>query len=359
MDNVALSLKDHRFPLPEKILQDQFHHSMKSCEILCIGSSIVDHIIFVSDEWLREIGVEIGLEKGGVLSIPSDTFESILECLIQLPHSNPPMTKAGGSAGTTVKGLGQLGCRAGFLSRAGSDGKGQFIRSILSRKGVTVYGPLLPGKTAQVLCAITPDGERTFLFCGDEINGTPKVDDLDESLIKAAKIVHIEGYTVRNKKLLTTIIELAHKHNTKISMDLGAFVLVRENRDFLKKSILDNIDILFGNADEMRALFGSNQAVDQALKKLPCLSFAMKGSKGGSLYWKGAVSHFSANEITVVDTSGAGDLFISGLLGGILQNMTLEQCVALATHIGGLIVSVVGPELTKDQWNQIKKEFNL
>lgn len=327
-------------------------------DILCIGSSIVDHIVFVTDDWFNQKSEEWGLEKGGVLSISLDEFESILHSLSFL-NISPPLIKAGGSAATTAKGLAQLGCEVAFLSRSGKDENSRFLRFVLQKNGAQVYGPQLPGRTSQVLCLITPDRERSFLFQGDKINGTPKTEDLEEALLKSAQSIHIEGYTVRNKELLMTTIEIAQKYKIKISMDLGSFVLVQENREFLRREILENIDILFGNRKEMLALFGTERAIDQGLKSLSSLSLALKGPEGCSVYWKGKKIHFCTDKVEVIDTSGGSDLFASGLLFGLIKEWSLEKSVTLANYIGGAVITVVGPELSEEQWMNAKKKFNV
>ena len=98
----------------------------------------------------------------------------------------------------------------------------------------------------------------------------------------------------------------------KVSLDLGCFVLVRENREYLKMTILPNLDILFGNFDEMHALFGSDQSIDWSLRGLNCLSAVLKVPEGCSIYWNGEVVHYPIRVVSVVDTMGAGDLFVSG-----------------------------------------------
>ena len=181
--------------------------SLVAYDVVCIGSSIVDYTVTVTEEWLKNSGAE----KGGVKSLSVAEFDNCLHSLMLLSKTMPPMIKAGGSAGTSVKGLGQLGCSAAFLSRSGDDDNGYFIRSVLKENHVDAYGPMLPGKTARVLCGITSDGQRTFFFVVGT-TGTPKAEDLIEELFQKTTIVHIEGYVLRDKKFLKKIIFYARKY---------------------------------------------------------------------------------------------------------------------------------------------------
>jgi sugar/nucleoside kinase (ribokinase family) len=318
--------------------------------IVCIGSGIVDYITFASENWLVEICVNA--KKGGVVSVSENAFMSLLNSL-----SNPILIKAGGSAGTVIKGLGQLGSNAALISRTGDDKNGKFLRSVFEEHKIAFYGSTCEGTTAKVLCVITPDGERTFFFCGNTLCGTPHVQDLDEEVIKNSKLIHMEGYTVRNKDIIEAILKMADQYNLTTSLDLGAFTLVQEHRQFFKELLAKDIDICFGNAEEMRALFGSEPAVDEALKNRPGVSVATRGDQGCKLYCHGQVFCFPAVKSIVVDSSGAGDLFTSGFLFGITQGWSIRRCVELALYLGKSIVSYVGPELPEKAWQEVRHKF--
>lgn len=319
-------------------------------DVLCIGGSIVDYSIPVQEEWLAQVDVE----KGGVKTVSSLDFDAYLMSLKANQKTSPPTIRVGGSAGNVVKGLGQLGCSSAFLSRSGNDENGYFVRSVLQSNHVQVVGSMYPGITAKVMCCITPDGQRTFLFCGGD-HGILTINDIQEKAIQNTSYVHIEGYALRNREFLDKIIQLAQKNKCKISFDLSSFVLARENREYLIKAILPNLDILFGNFDEMRALFGDELAIKSSLKSLKCLSVMTLGENGCKVFSKKQHFHSPVQSVRVVDTTGAGDLFISGFLYGKIQGKSLEQCAALGNRLGSTIATILGPELPLDQWKQIKQ----
>jgi sugar/nucleoside kinase (ribokinase family) len=316
---------------------------------VCIGSSIVDYTVFVTDEWLKSSDVE----KGGLIQVSSTQFN---ETLCSFKYS--PIVKTGGSAGIAVKGLGHLGSDVAFLSRYGDDEEGRFFRSTLLENKVQLYGPILHGETPRVLCLITPDGQRSFFFCSGD-HGTPSAHDLTEEPFQDAHIVHCEGYTLRNKPLLEKIIQIAQKHNVKISFDLGSFIPVRDNREYIKQTIIPSLDILIGNEDEMTALFGSDSERDYSLKNLPCLSVVLKGKEGCFITYNKEMFHFDTKPVLPIDTTGAGDMFTSGLLFGLTQGWPLEKCAALANRLGSTVVENIGGEIPEEQWLDIKKEYSL
>jgi sugar/nucleoside kinase (ribokinase family) len=266
--------------------------------------------------------------------------------------------KTGGSAGIVVKSLGCLGCSPVFLSKYGSDKEAQFFKSTLQEYGVTLLGKNVEGETGRVLCCISPDGQRSFFFCMESI-GDPDVEDVIDSLFQNVKILHIEGYFLRNKPLLEKLLKVALNNRVCVSFDLGTFVLVKENREYLKHKVLPYIHILIGNHDEMKALFNTDHEIDHSLKELACTSVVLKGEEGCLLYCDGVMKRYSTRKVIPLDTTGAGDLFTSGFLFGILKNWPIEKCVQLANLLGGEVVQHIGGEIPQNRWNEIKKEFSL
>lgn len=59
-----------------------------------------------------------------------------------------------------------------------------------------------------------------------------------------------------------------------------------------------------------------------------------------------------------VDSTGAGDLFISGFLHGLLRGDPLEKCAFYGTIAGSAIIKEIGAELSKQGWEEVKKKIN-
>ena len=48
--------------------------------------------------------------------------------------------------------------------------------------------------------------------------------------------------------------------------------------------------------------------------------------------------------------AGAGDLFASGFLYGLLRNYSLQKCCQMGCLAGGAIVQTLGAEMTAANW---------
>lgn len=333
------------------ILAFHFVALLSANEIVCIGNSIVDYTFFVSEELLTHYGVT----KGGTQQIADANFDAMIAAISHATNTTA-IIKTGGSAGILAKGLGQLGCDIAFWSRYADDANGCFFQQTLASNGVIVRGKTSPGKTARIICLVTPDAQRSFLFCVGT-NGVLAENDLVDGIFENARIIHCEGYILRQAPLFTKIIQMAKAHHAKLSFDLGNFMVVQDNRTYILDTVLPNIDILIGNLDEMRALFGDDESIHAHLAALPCLSIIMQGADGCTMCADHNVLHFPTRPVRPCDTTGAGDTFTSGLLYGILHHWPLDRCAALANRLGGEVITHVGGEMPVTTWEAIKAEY--
>jgi len=86
--------------------------------------------------------------------------------------------------------------------------------------------------------------------------------------------------------------------------------------------------------------------VDYAIVKI--------GKKGSLVQHNNQVEHIGIpSGIKVVDTNGAGDAYAAGFLCGMMTGMDLRTCGNLGAKLAGEIVQVVGPKLSKKQWQKM------
>lgn len=59
----------------------------------------------------------------------------------------------------------------------------------------------------------------------------------------------------------------------------------------------------------------------------------------------------------VVDTTGAGDLFTSGFLYGLLRGYSLQRCCQIGCLTGGAVVQTTGAELSAANWQWLFSRY--
>lgn len=316
-------------------------------DVLGIGSPFVDHIIEITDAYLARLAGE----KGGMSPVDYNTLHRIIQ------ESNAtPLIMYGGSGANTIKGLANLGHQAALFGKVGVDPAGKKFLEKIHTLNIKSYLKVTDTPTAQAVCLITPDKERTmrsFLGASQEVSQH----DLNPELFHNVKLVHIEGYQLLNEGVVKRTMELAKAAGAKISFDLGSFEIVHKHSDEILRLLTDYVDILFGNEAEIHALTQlSPERGCRILKDLCHTVIVLLGSKGCIVGRESVQIHTPAIPAKPIDTTGAGDLFASGFLHGFLEGRSLEQCAYLGTLAGASVVEILGVDIPPQMWADIKEK---
>lgn len=318
-------------------------------DILGLGAPFVDQILYVDEKFLQQVPGS----KGGMVAVDYPQLKSLIK-----KSGIEPIPIPGGSCANTMRGLAQLGNACAFTGKIGRDPMGKkFVESLL-RVGITPKLVLTSTPTGQALCIITPDGERTmrsFLGSGKEMS--PK--DLHPSTFSGAKLVHIEGYTLLNEGLTKQAMELAKAAGAKVSLDLGSFEVVSQFKETLIELIAQYVDVLFGNQNEIQTLTQlPPQKACQLLSDICETVVVLLGGEGCLVGNHSKQVQCPALAVPVIDTTGAGDLFVSGFLHGYLKGHSIEECGYFGTLVGAEVVQVRGVDISPEQWSKLNKHIH-
>lgn len=58
-----------------------------------------------------------------------------------------------------------------------------------------------------------------------------------------------------------------------------------------------------------------------------------------------------------VDATGAGDLFASGFIYGLVKGLSLEECCKAGACSGGSVIRSLGGEVTQENWQWMYKQM--
>jgi sugar/nucleoside kinase (ribokinase family) len=314
-----------------------------------IGSALVDILLLENEEFLSSSGAQ----KGGMTLVENDAFiESILS-----KTSSKPLIVPGGSACNTILGVGKLGGPARFIGKRGNDELGDLFEASLKKHNVEPVLFTSPSPTGRVLSIITPDAQRSmFTFLGSSSETKPE--EISPAHFQDAALVHIEGYLLFNEKLLMAALKAARASSALISLDLASFTVVEASKHILADVIKEFVDIVIANEDEAR-VFTGHADEDKALTALASMAdvAVLKVGKRGSL-----ISHHGTvakvdrmGSGAAVDTTGAGDLWASGFLYGLVNDYPIDACGRLASACGYEVCQVVGASIPEEGWQRIKK----
>jgi len=322
-------------------------------KLMGVGAALVDRLARVPDNFLETITGA----KGGMELIE---YPLMQEICARLPR--PPEEAPGGSAANTVMSFARLGGAAGMLAKTGDDEPGEFYCHEFERHGVDVSGFKTADSqpTGACLSLITPDSQRTMrTFLGAAATLTPE--EIVLSDFEGYSHLHLEGYLLFNRELMTRVLKLARQAKCRVSLDLGAPEVVSAAVDILPEILADYVDTVFANEDEAEAYSGSVTPED-GLDKLSevCSSVAVKlGPKGALIRSGGESALVPALRVDSVDTTGAGDLWAAGFLYGALHEWPLHRAGELGARLGAEVVQTVGTTLTDKTWAGIRRDFNI
>lgn len=317
-------------------------------QIVGIGSALVDILAHEDDQFLMETGAV----KGGMTLVEKEFIESTLKKVRSTPSIVP-----GGSACNTVVGVGQLGGNARFVGKCGNGKLGNLFRTELQRQKVDPALLYSDSPTGTVLSIITPDAQRSmFTYLGAAAETRPE--EITSKSLHNAAIVHIEGYLIANEALILSALKKAKESGAAVSLDLASFTVVEECKEKLEALVEEYVDILIANEDEAYAFTGFRdelKALD-ALSKKAELTVLKVGSRGSYInYHNKVIKSNAAKAGAVVDTTGAGDLWASGFLYGIVKGYSLEKCGQIGSVCGAEVCSIVGASIPEEGWERIRK----
>jgi ribokinase len=229
----------------------------------------------------------------------------------------------GGSAATTARWLGRLGARSTLIAAVGRDATGRALVQALRADRVNPHVSRVAGaRTGRIGVVVAPGGERSFVAeraAADLISP----DDLRPAWFAGADAVHLPVYSLLGEPLgLAGIraVELARAAGASVSVDLASIgpLLARGRRS--ARALIADIapDLLFATAVEADAFLGGKDV--DALLDVAATVVVKRGPKGATVLSRlgaGLIRFEVATEqLTVADSTGAGDAFDAGFLVG-------------------------------------------
>ena len=314
-------------------------------KVLGLGNALVDVLIKINNDLILK---EWDLPKGSMQLVDKDRANKILRYTETLKK----VMNSGGSAANTIHGLAMLGVDTGYIGTVGKDEYGSYFQSNLEDHQIKTFLNYRDTGTGYATAFISPDSERTFatyLGAALELN----FDMLNENQFSAYNYFHFEGYLVPNHKLVSKSISLAKKNGAKISIDMASYNIVEENLEFLKQIIADHVDIVFANEEEAKSLTGKEP--EEALNEISemCDIAVVKiGSKGSLIKQGNNIYKVGIIKVDSKDTTGAGDLYASGFIYGLLQGYPLDKCGQIGALLSGKVIEVIGARMNEARWEE-------
>ena len=307
-------------------------------KILGIGNAIVDVICKVEDKFITQNN----LTKSTMKLVNENEFKKLLSSLKILE------TVSGGSVANSIVGLSQLGNKVGFIGKVSDDDLGNKYEEGLKKESVQFFyskkKEAIPTGTCLIL--ITPDSERTMItFLGTA--GKINEDDIDENAVKNSEILFLEGY-LWDEGEPKKAFEKAINNSNKVAMSLSDLFCVERHKPHFLELVRNKLDIAFANEQEILSLIGVKRFEDviDFARKINKLIVITRGEKGAVAINKNEVVECPANQnLQIKDLTGAGDLFASGFLHGLINNKSIKESLMTGTEMSSKVIQIIGARL--------------
>lgn len=309
----------------------------KSHQVVGIGNAIVDILAHIEDDFLAANGVE----KGIMQLIDTNRAVELYA------HMGPATEISGGSAANTIAGVAALGGRSAYVGKVKDDQLGAIFAHDLRAQGAGYDTPMAPKdaehETGRSMILVSPDGERSMnTYLGWSEFLTPG--DIDVNLMADTDWIYLEGYRFDgpdSHAAFAKAIKACKGAGGKVSLTLSDPFCVERHRAAFGEMIENDVDLLFANEHELKSLYQTDDleaAIAQGASDVAVLACTV-GAKGAWLVRGEERVHAPAVATKVVDATGAGDLFASGVLYGLVNGTDLLTagrmgCVAAAEVIG-------------------------
>ena len=280
-------------------------------DVITVGSSTIDVFAKVESELIK---IKTAHEEEELIAYPAGS---------KLLIKDLDFLTGGGGTNTAVS-LARLGLKVAYLGKTGHGSNSGLILKKLKAEKVNFIG--IRSKKHHAGYSIILDsleGDRTILAYKGA-NNFLDMKDISFSKLKT-KWFYFSSMVGKSFETLKKLAQYAEGNNIKIAFNPSNY-LAEKGHEYLKE-VLERTTILVLNMEEAE-LIGGKLKTELLIKKL--MSFGPKivvitdGKKGLYTIHKNNFLYVMANNVKIVETTGAGDAFASTFLAGIIKKKPIE-----------------------------------
>ena len=311
----------------------------KSYRVVGIGNAIVDILSHIEDQFL----IDNGVERGIMQLIDMDRARELYGKM------GPAKEISGGSAANTIAGIAALGQKTAYVGKVRDDQLGDIFAHDIRAQGADYDTPRASGgshETGRCMVLVSPDGERSMnTYLGVSEFLTPA--DIDEDLMADTDWTYLEGYRFDGPDSHAAFAKAnaaCRNAGGRVSITLSDPFCVERHRDAFRRMIRDDIDLLFANEHEMRAMYQMDDldaALATAAGEVDIVACTI-GERGAIVMKDGVRTETPATTVRMVDATGAGDMFAAGFLYGLTSGHDMARCGRMGCVAAGEIIGHIG-----------------
>jgi fructokinase len=246
---------------------------------------------------------------------------------------------AGGAPANVAAAIAKLGGKAAFIGKVGNDGFGHFLEETLQKTGVSTNFVVKSDEFKTALAFVTnqDNGEREFMFYRDpSADMMLTAEEVDEQWFEEGDIYHFGSVSLIGHPVREATVEalrIAQEKGLTISFDPNVRLALWDDAETAKECILryfKQAHIVKISDEELYFLTGienEREAVYQLFGGMNELVVVTKGALGSVIYTRDYCQSVGALKVEAIDTTGAGDAFVGGLLFFLQKEMKSSSLI--------------------------------
>ncbi|MHA1264077.1 MAG: carbohydrate kinase family protein [Candidatus Helarchaeota archaeon] len=251
----------------------------------------------------------------------------------------------GGSAANFAIACARLGLKTGFVGKLGKDAFGNKLINDFKEEGVEVQGIVFSEEVQTGMCfaAVDKEGNR-ILYAFSGAANLLEPEDIEKEYLKEFRIMHLAS--LKNLDPLIRAAELVVEEPTRVSLNPGALIVDQGLKQV--EPLLKLTDIFIGSQGEVKRLFQTEElskGIRHLLKYCEIVAIT-QGAAGSLIVTEEGEIQIPAEQVKVVDTTGAGDAFSAGFIYGLLKYnfdpYKLELCGKIGNKAAASCIQHVG-----------------
>lgn len=249
----------------------------------------------------------------------------------------------GGAPANVAVAIARLGGQSAFFGRVGNDPLGRFMNQTLSQEQVDSRYLILDNdqRTSTVVVDLDDSGERSFTFMVK-----PSADQFlqisDIPNFKQGDWLHVCSIALANEPSRSSTfeaIERVKKAGGSFSFDPNLRPEVWQKPQEMVATVMRavaNADVVKFSEEEL-TLLTQTDSIEQGLNAIKALEIPLviitQGAKGALVVTKESQTLVSGKVVKPVDTTGAGDAFVGGLLYQLSQTPDWQKAENIALAV--------------------------
>ncbi len=260
--------------------------------------------------------------------------------------------KPGGAPANVAVAVAKLGQPSAFLGQVGDDPFGHFLEGVVRAEGVDTRGLRFTdaARTPLAFVSLRADGERSFVFYRHpSADMIMRPEDVAFDVIDGHEIFHYGSITLIDEPVRSATLAAVNYARTQgktISYDPNLRLSLWKDEATARAGLLSGLDyahLVKVSDEELEFLTGGHDPAVLWREGMRVI-VVTHGAGGATLHTRNESVSVHGFRVNAVDTTGAGDGFVAGLLVGLLERGMdgLADSLRFACAVGAITTTARG-----------------